>query len=51
MKETNTPKFNIIYCEDTSSEVLKAERYIEFIKHLVKVFKEQEEISNTKKLK
>ena len=43
------PKIKIIYCEDRSSDVLKAERYIKFLKHLVKVVKEQEEISKKKR--
>lgn len=45
------PKIKILYCEDASSDALKAEKYIKFIKHLVNVVKEQEEISkkNTKK--
>lgn len=43
-KKRNLPKFNVTYCNDPSSEVLKHERYIEFIKHLVKVFKEREEL-------
>lgn len=40
----NLPKFNVTYCKDASSDVLKNERYIEFIKHLVKVFKERDEL-------
>ena len=40
----NLPKFNVTYCNDVSPDALKHERYVEFIKYLVKVFKEKDEI-------
>ncbi len=36
------PKLKVIYCKNPMPEDLKAEKYIKFLKHLVKVFKEQE---------
>ena len=41
----NEPKFNVIYCKDPTPDNLKAEKYIKFLKHLVKVVKEQEALS------
>lgn len=43
-----TPKFKVIYCADPNPEDLKAEKYIQFLKHLVKVVKEQEALSKLK---
>lgn len=40
----NVPKFNVVYCNEPTPDMLKAERYIQFIKHLVNVVKEQEQI-------
>lgn len=41
----DTPKFKVSYCKNPIPETLKAERYIKFLKHLVKVVKEQEALS------
>lgn len=46
--KTNYPKFRVVYCADPTPEDLKAEKYIKFLKHLVKVVKEQEELSKKK---
>lgn len=43
-----TPKFKVIYCENPIAENLKAEKYVKFLKHLVKVVKEQEALAKPK---
>lgn len=43
-KGRNESKFTVVYCNDPTPDMLKPERYIMFIKHLVKVVKEQEQI-------
>lgn len=42
------PKFNVVYTTNPMPETLKAEFHIKFIKHLVKVVKEQEALSKNK---
>ena len=32
----------IIYSDDTNEQILEADRYIKFIKHLINIFKEKE---------
>lgn len=40
----NQPKFIVVYSKEPTPELLKPEKYIMFIKHLVNVVKEQEQI-------
>lgn len=49
MPKKPEPKFVVTYAESTLSEEEKKANYEMFIKHLVKVVKEQEELSKSKK--
>lgn len=40
----NEPKFTVVHCNEPTPDMLKPEKYIQFIKHLVNVVKEQEGI-------
>jgi len=48
LMKKDVPKFKVVYCKSPMPEDLKAEKYIKFLKHLVKVVKEQEELSKKK---
>lgn len=45
MKRNDPPKFKVVYSTNPNPEVLKAETYIKFLKHLACVVKEQEKLS------
>lgn len=42
------PKFEVIYCKEPLPEDLRAEKYINFIKHLVDAFKMEEKDNDQK---
>lgn len=48
MRKREEPKFTVTYTESNLSEKEKKINYEKFLKHLVKVVKEQEELENKK---